>query len=172
MFKKISATTPVIALSVAVGLTIALSGCSVFYPHWGETTMPTPTKTASPSSSATSQPSPTQSATASATPSATPKHKAVLEVLSSEVDSETGLLTVVAQVINTAEGGGQCTLKFVSGSVSKTVSAAAEANVDTTQCFPLELNLADLPSGTAAISVSYDSAGFNGSTGSEAVLIP
>ncbi len=166
MFKKISAAATIIALS------LALSGCTVFYPHWGETAMPTPTKTTSPSSSASIEPSPSESATASASPSAAPKNKAVLEVLSSEVDSETGLLTVVAQVVNTAEGGGRCTLKFISGSTSKTVSAAAEANVDTTQCFPLELNLADLPSGTGAISVSYDSVGFAGSTGSEAVLIP
>ena len=166
MFKKIAATATIITMS------LALSGCTVFYPHWGETAMPTPTKTVSPSSSASIEPSPSESTTASATPSAAPKNKAVLEILSSEADSETGLLTVVAQVINTAESGGRCTLKFISGSTSKTVSAAAEANVDTTQCFPLELNLADLPAGTGAISVSYDSVDFAGSTGSEAVLIP
>jgi hypothetical protein len=95
-----------------------------------------------------------------------------LQILQSNVDGTAGVIDVVAQVTNTAENGGQCTLSVTSGSVTKTQVVRAESNVDTTQCFPMEVSFAGMPKGAATYRVSYSSAGFVGSTPAQALTIP
>ncbi len=155
--------------AVAV-LAMSLSGCSLIYPHWGATTFPTDSQTATYSAS----PSESASASASSTPSPTtkPVQAATLQILQANVDGTAGVIDVVAQVTNTAENGGQCTLSVTSGSVTKTQVVRAESNVDTTQCFPMEISFAGMPKGAATYKVSYSSAGFVGATAAQAVTIP
>ena len=148
----------------------ALAGCSLLYPHWGATTFPTD----GPSSSSSAAPSASSSPTASGTPSPTvaPIQKAVVNILQSSVNATAGVVDVVAQVTNVAESGGQCTLSVTSGSVTKTQVVRAESNVDTTQCFPMEISFAGMPKGPAAYKVSYSSVGYVGATAAQAVTIP
>ena len=145
-----------------------LSGCSVLYPHWGATDFPTDC----PSSTATA-PSATATATASASPSATakPVQAAKVQVMQLNVDATNGVVDAVAQVSNVAEDGGQCTLTVTSGSTSKQQVVRAESNVDTTQCFPMEVSLAGLAKGSASVVVTYKSAGYVGSSSSETINI-
>ena len=162
----------VITVAVAVLITLSLSSCTLLYPHWGETGLPTE----SPSSSAsqTSSESPSASVTPSASPSETAvaKGKADVQISMAMVDEAAGVLTVVAEVTNFSEDGGNCQLRFVSGSTSQNLTVKAEANATDTQCFPMEIDLSKLPSGAGAISVTYDSATHAGKSASEAVQIP
>jgi len=155
------------ALAISVA---ALSGCSLLYPHWGATTFPTDTTTASQSASPTA--SATDSATPSATPSVTAVKNATVQIMDSNVDATAGVIDVVAQVTNVAEDGGQCVLTVTSGSSTKTETVKAESNVDTTQCFPMEITLTGLASGSGVISVTYRSAGYLGTSPNQSVTIP
>ena len=139
----------------------ALAGCSLLYPHWGATTFPTDGPSSSSNYSPSAQPSVT--ASASPTPTVAPIQKATVNILQSSVDATAGVVDVVAQVTNVAESGGQCTLTVTSGSTSKTQTVRAESNVDTTQCFPMEIQTAGLASGTLLATVTYRSAGYIGS---------
>lgn len=159
-----------IKVAAAATLVLGLSGCSLIYPHWGATTFPSFTPSASASVSAT--PTSSSSASATPTPSAKPVQAAVLQILQANVDGTAGVLDVVAQVTNTAENGGQCTLTVTSGTVTKTQIVKAESNVDTTQCFPMEVSFAGMPKGAASYKVSYSSAGYVGATAQQAVTIP
>jgi len=152
----------------AAALAAALSGCSALYPHWGATDFPTD----SPSSSASASASASQSASASPTQSATPVQAAKVQLMNVNVDATNGVVDVVAQITNVSEDGGSCTLNVVSGSTSKQQSVRAESNVETTQCFPMEISLSGLASGTASVTVTYKSAGYVGSSLSQAITIP
>ncbi|MEY4743011.1 MAG: hypothetical protein RIR34_350 [Actinomycetota bacterium] len=138
---------------------LSLAGCSLLYPHWGATTFPTD----GPTSSSTA-PAPT--ASASATPSATtkPVQAAKVVILQNNVDATAGVVDVVAQISNVAEDGGQCTLTVTSGGTSKSQTVRAEGNVDTTQCFPMEVSLVGLAKGSASLTVTYKSAGYVGTS--------
>ena len=144
-----------------------LSGCSVLYPHWGATDFPTD------GPSSTSTPAPSATATASASPSATtkPVQAAKVQIMQLNVDATNGVVDAVAQISNVAEDGGQCVLTVTSGSTSKQQIVRAESNVDTTQCFPMEVSLAGLAKGSASVVVSYKSAGYVGSSPSETINI-
>lgn len=160
-------TLKLAALSLAV---VSLSGCSLLYPHWGATTFPTD----SPSSSQTATPTPsdTASQSASPTPSSVPVKSAAVSIMDYNVDGTAGVVDVVAQVTNVAESGGQCTLTVTSGTTTKTQTVKAEANVDTTQCYPMEISLTGLASGSAVVSVTYRSAGYLGTSPGQSVTIP
>ncbi len=158
--------------AAVVVLAMGLSGCSLIYPHWGATTFPTTTPSSSASSAPSASASASATASASASPSSKPIQAATLQILQSNVDGTAGVIDVVAQVTNTSENGGQCTLSVTSGSVTKTQVVRAESNVDTTQCFPMEVSFAGMPKGAATYRVSYSSAGFVGSTPAQAVTIP
>ena len=161
-----------IASMATVGLAgLALCGCSVLYPHWGATDFPTD----GPSSTSTSLPTqsaqPSASASASASPSATPVQAAKVQILQLNADATNGVVDVVAQVSNVAEDGGQCTLTVTSGSTSKSQVVRAESNVDTTQCFPMEVALAGLAKGSASVTVTYKSPAYVGSSQSQTITI-
>lgn len=140
----------------------ALAGCSLLYPHWGATTFPTDGPSSSSISSASASASPTASGTPS--PTVAPIQKAVVNILQSSVNATAGVVDVVAQVTNVAESGGQCTLSATVAGVTKAQTVRAESNVDTTQCFPMEVAFAGLSStNTVSVIVTYKSAGYIGS---------
>lgn len=153
-------------VAAATLLSLSLSGCSVLYPHWGATDFPTD----SPAGTASSTPTPTSSAGAS--PSTVPVQAAKVQLMQVNVDATAGVVDVVAQITNVSEDGGSCTLSVVSGSTSKQQTVRAESNVDTTQCFPMEVSLTGLSSGTGTVTVTYKSAGYVGSSLSQAITIP
>jgi hypothetical protein len=156
----------VLAASAAL-LTAALSGCSALYPHWGATDFPTD----GPSSTSTPVASPTPTASASPSPSAKPIQAAKVQVMQLNVDATNGVVDVVAAVTNVAEDGGQCVLTVTSGASSKSQTVRAESNVDTTQCYPMEVSLAGLAKGTGSVVVTYKSPGFVGSSQSQTISI-
>jgi hypothetical protein len=159
-------------LTTAATLTL-LTGCSVFYPNWGaeglpeeEITSETPTPEQTPTETQSAEPSETPTETAK------PKIKVGVEILMAVVESEVGVLTVVAQIPRVSESDGQCTVRFLGGSVEKKVQVAAEPSSDYTQCFPIEIPLADLPSGNGVVTVSYESELHIGEFAATSVVIP
>ena len=156
--KKIAA---VIAFSA---LTLSLSGCALLYPNWGTTQNPSTSQSAEPSTSASSSESPSASTPA--------KEPATVQIDQASVDATSGFLSVVAQVTNFNEDGGQCTLIVQAGTQTKKLTVKAESNVTSTQCVPRELALSGLPKGTALVTVSYDSAARAGVSAGQSVVIP
>ena len=161
--KKIAIAT------LLAGSMVCLSGCAVLYPNWGTS--------AKPSDSATAVPSPSESPLPSETPSpssspSVAKQNAQINVIESMADSSAGTLLVVAEVTNVSESGGKCAITVVSNGVSKSVTVNAEANATSTQCFPATITLSGLPKGNGKISITYTSAGFQGTLSNYAVTIP
>ena len=152
------------SIAVAAALALTLSGCSLLYPNWGTTQNPSTSQSAEPSQSA--------SETAEPTPTSSTKGEAKVEIDMASVDATAGVVSVVAEVTNFNEDGGTCTLTLQAGNQTKKVSVKAEANVTTTQCFPMELSLSGLPKGTALVSVTYESAEHYGVSAAQSVLVP
>ena len=88
------------------------------------------------------------------------------------VDAEAGYLTVVAQLPEIVESGGECTFKFIGGSVTKTLTVPAEPSSDYTQCHPIEVELKDLAKGNGVVTVSYSSDLYVGTSAGNSVVIP
>lgn len=158
--------------TAALTLTL-LTGCSVFYPNWGAEGLPEEvpvTESASPEET----PTESQSAEPTETPTETakPKIKTTVEILMAVVDEELGVLTVVAQIPRINESDGTCTVRFLGGSVEKTLEVAAEPSSGYTQCFPIELPLSDLPSGNGVVTVTYESERHIGESAATSVVIP
>ena len=154
-----------LAVSIAALTMVALSGCALLYPNWG--TDQNPSTSQSPSATDVS-PSPSDSASASASPTI---GVAKFNFIDLSVDTATGYVSAVVEVTNVAEDGGKCTFVLTSGSVSKTVSVKAEANVSTTQCYPAMLPTSGVPKGKATVTVTYASPTHEGTT-STGVTIP
>jgi PBP1b-binding outer membrane lipoprotein LpoB len=154
----------IIALVAATGLALTLSGCSLIYPNWGTDQNPSTSQSAQPTESTSTEPTPT--ATAST------KGAANVNIDQVNVDATAGYLSVVAEVTNFNEDGGTCTLTVQAGNQSKTMSVKAEANVTTTQCFPMEISLSGLPKGTALVTVTYESAAHFGVSAGQSAVIP
>ena len=154
----------IIALVAASGLALMLSGCSLIYPNWGTDQNPSTSQSAQPSESASGTPTPVETNST--------KGEATVVVDQANVDATAGFLSVVAQVTNFNEDGGNCTLTVQAGNQSKTMSVKAESNVTTTQCFPMEISLSGLPKGTALVTVTYESAAHYGVSAGRSVLIP
>ena len=150
---------------------LALTGCSMFYPNWGATALPTSTPTASATESPTPTPTPTGSASASPTP--TNLISAEVQILDASADATAGTITVIAQVNNVTETGGSCTATVKDAGVTKTyASVGAESNAASTQCFAITIPLDGLASGTAAVQVNYVSSTAAGKSNFFAVTIP
>ncbi|MEY4367462.1 MAG: hypothetical protein RLZ28_877 [Actinomycetota bacterium] len=162
--------------AIAVGLSVcSLTACSIFYPNWGATDLPTTTPSSSASESQTPSPTatPEPSETATASPSSTTRIEAEVQVLDATADATAQTLTVIAQVTNFSETGGKCILSVKAAGVTKTFAAVnAEANATSTQCFPIMVPIAGLASGSAAVQVTYDSATASGRSPFFAVTIP
>lgn len=163
----------IVKVSLIGFLTLALGGCSIFYPNWGATSLPeehsiSETVTTSDTPTETASPSPTETETATAAP----KREAKVEVMFFEVLPDEGILSVVAEMSSAAESGGSCTLKFVSGSKEKSYKVKAEPSSTYTQCAPFEIELADLASGNGVFTVSYESDHYAGQSVASSVVIP
>ncbi|MCF8529626.1 MAG: hypothetical protein K9G13_06995 [Aquiluna sp.] len=170
----------VVAVLALASLT--LSGCSVFYPNWGATSLPTESNLA-PEISESAAPESSESTDAevaiepSESPSAEPtateikRKETTVEIIMAFVDQEAGVLQVVAQLPEIVDLGGTCTFKFIGGSVSKSLTAKAEPSSDYTQCHPIEFELKDLAVGDGVISVSYESDGYFGESAGQSVVI-
>jgi hypothetical protein len=171
--------------AVAVTAALTLSGCSVFYPNWGATGLPeepfdnaqelggvneetTPEpEVGEPTVAETAQPEP--EAPAETQPAAA---RVSVEIMMAVVEPEFGVLTVIAQIPGVAENGGSCELKFIGGNTERTMKVKAEQSSDYTQCFPIEMPLANLPSGDAIVTVTYESERFTGRSAATSVVIP
>jgi hypothetical protein len=156
--KKLATIATIAATSLTLG------GCALLYPNWGTDQNPSTSESPSASSSA----SPSASTTASPTPTI---EVAKFNIIDMSVDTNNGYVQVVAEVTNVAEDGGKCTFALTSGSISKTVTVKAEANVSTTQCFPAMLPITGFPKGKATVTIAYASSTHEGTT-STGVTIP
>jgi len=158
-----------LALALAsVGLAATLSSCTFLYPHWGESPSPSPSDTnsasASPSASASSTPSPSPSASAH-------KGKANVTILQFDYDPIAQQIFAVGSVDNFSEDGGTCTLNFVGGGKTASISGKAESNASSTQCYALTLSASTLPKGNGQVSLTYDSTNYHGVSDSQSVTI-
>jgi PBP1b-binding outer membrane lipoprotein LpoB len=152
------------SILVATAIALSLSGCSLLYPNWGTDQKPDTSQSAAPSESASETPS--------ASPTAVNKLKATLRIDDASADATAGVISVIAQVTNVAQDGGTCTLVLQVGNQTKRLAFKAEANVNTTQCHPMEIPLAGLPKGTALVSVEYESKDYFGVSPAQSVVIP
>lgn len=170
----------IIAIAALLGASLTLAGCSVFYPNWGATSLPEETQSTSAEPTDTAAEA-TETATAEPTETAvepepstteTVKRKEVdVEIIMAIPEPDFGVLTVVAQVPTLSESGGKCILKFIGGSVEKTLEVEAEPSSDYTQCFPIEYPLDELPKGNGVVTVSYESEGHFGTSAPVSVVI-
>lgn len=162
---------------------LTLSGCSVFYPNWGATSLPTesaiptveetdPQGSASESVSETETAEPVESASEEPAPTQEPKKETSVEIIMAFVDDTAGYLTVVAQLPDIVEAGGECTFKFIGGSVTKTLSVPSEPSSDYTQCHPIDVELSELSKGEGVVTVSYSSEKYLGTSAGTSVVIP
>ncbi|MFM1845715.1 MAG: hypothetical protein RIS19_188 [Actinomycetota bacterium] len=151
---------------MAVILAATVSGCSLLYPNMGK-----PTDSPSPTATETETPEPTVTPTETETPEPT-KDPATVEILDAYVDTQNGVLQVVAQITNFSEEGGTCTATFTNGSKSTSVSVKAESNAANTQCRTMEFPLGDLAKGAGVVSVKYDSTSHAGESAGSSVVIP
>ena len=151
--------------AAAIGL-LSLSGCALIYPNWG--TDQNPSTSQSPSASESS-PTPTPSESASATPTF---GVAKFNIIESDFDPSANAVFVVAEMTSAAENGGKCTVKFTSGSTTKSVSVKAEANASTTQCFPAYIPATGLPKGKGTVTITYESPTYAGTSQAFGVVIP
>lgn len=161
----------IFAIGIVAVSAVALTGCSLLYPNWDSTLEPSdPQVSETPSQSAT----PTQQPSESSTPTATPKIKnpANVVITDSGVDAAAGVVYAVAEITNRAENVGACSLTFTGAGVTKTVTAKAEANVNRTECFPLQISLKGLPKGAGLLWVGYESETLSGTTKAIGVVIP
>ena len=151
-------------LAIAALLVASVSGCTLLYPNWGKPTdKPSPTDTQSPS------PTPTETETVTPDPSKAP---ATVEIMDAYVDSQNGVLQVVAQVTNFSEDGGTCTATFTGVDKSTSVTVGAESNAANTQCRMMEIPLGALAKGSGTVKVKYDSTVHSGTSTETSVTIP
>ena len=151
---------------LAVVLSISVAGCSLLYPNMGK-----PTDSPSPTATETETPTPEPTPTETETPEPT-KEPATVEILDAYVDTQAGVLQVVAQITNFSEEGGTCTATFTSGGKSTSVSVGAESNAANTQCKTMEFALGNLAKGTGEVTVKYDSTLHAGESSGTSVVIP
>lgn len=164
---------------MVVAISLTLTGCSVFYPNWGATSLPEP---ATESQTITEEePTATEETQTEATPEETAapeetkepivRKEVSVEIIMAVPEPSVGVLTVVAQIPSMSETGGKCIFKYLGNGVSKTMEVKAEPSSDYTQCFPIEFPLKDLPSGNGVVTVSYESEGHFGTSAPTSVVI-
>ena len=154
----------VLAGSILLLTGLTLTGCTLFYPNWGQKTPPADT----PTPSATSKPT----ASASATPTHKPKQPVSVDILQSDPNAADSTIAVIAQATGISEDGGTCTLTVKQGATTKSVTAKAESNVTDTQCFPLNLSIVGLAPGDASFTVAYNSDAYTGTSSPQNITIP
>lgn len=162
-------------LAVAA-LLLTLTGCSIFYPNWGATSLPEPvteSQTVSPEVTV----SPEETATTAETPTPEETKEPIVrkeisvEIIMAVPEPAIGVFTVVARIPSLSESGGKCIFKYLGNGVTKSMEVKAEPSSDYTQCFPIEFPLKDLPSGNGVVTVSYESEGHFGISAPTSVVI-
>ena len=164
---------------MVVAISLTLTGCSVFYPNWGATSLPEPVTESQtvtgeePTATEETQtePTPEETATPEETKEPIVRKEVSVEIIMAVPEPSVGVLTVVAQIPSMSETGGKCIFKYLGNGVSKTMEVKAEPSSDYTQCFPIEFPLKDLPSGNGVVTVSYESEGHFGTSAPTSVVI-
>ena len=164
---------------LVVAISLTLTGCSVFYPNWGATSLPEPATESQtiteeePTATEETQAEPTPEETAAPEETKEPivRKEVSVEIIMAVPEPSVGVLTVVAQIPSMSETGGKCIFKYLGNGVSKTMEVKAEPSSDYTQCFPIEFPLKDLPSGNGVVTVSYESEGHFGTSAPTSVVI-
>lgn len=164
---------------MVVAISLTLTGCSVFYPNWGATSLPEPVTESQtiteeePTATEETQTEPTSEETAAPEETKEPivRKEVSVEIIMAVPEPSVGVLTVVAQIPSMSETGGKCIFKYLGNGVSKTMEVKAEPSSDYTQCFPIEFPLKDLPSGNGVVTVSYESEGHFGTSAPTSVVI-
>ena len=164
---------------MVVAISLTLTGCSVFYPNWGATSLPEPATESQtiteeePTATEETQTDPTPEETAAPEETKEPivRKEVSVEIIMAVPEPSVGVLTVVAQIPSMSETGGKCIFKYLGNGVSKTMEVKAEPSSDYTQCFPIEFPLKDLPSGNGVVTVSYESEGHFGTSAPTSVVI-
>ena len=164
---------------MVVAISLTLTGCSVFYPNWGATSLPEPVTESQtiteeePTGAEETQAeqTPEETATPEETKEPIVRKEVSVEIIMAVPEPSVGVLTVVAQIPSMSETGGKCIFKYLGNGVSKTMEVKAEPSSDYTQCFPIEFPLKDLPSGNGVVTVSYESEGHFGTSAPTSVVI-
>ena len=144
---RILAGTSLLAVSLTLG------SCSMLYPG------PTPTSTT------TDTPSATETPTETPTPTVDPNLNQVsLTLIDANGFKDNGYVQVIASVDGVMEDDGKCTLVVTQGAQSQSVEVAAESNVNSTQCFPMQVPISSFKNGNAKFTVTYLSDASTGTT--------
>jgi hypothetical protein len=161
---------------------VLLTGCSLFYPNWGATSLPeepagettatetateTPSETQAPTETETAEPEPTESETQKPEPK-----KTDVEIIMAVAEPDFGVLTVVARMPSVIDTGGTCTVRYQYGTFDKKFNVKAEPSADYTQCHPIEIPLKELVAGEGIVTVSYSSDNYVGTSAASSVVIP
>jgi hypothetical protein len=166
------AKTLVVAL-----VSLTLTGCSIFYPNWGATSLPEPvteSETVTPEETPTEEQTdaaPEETATPEETKEPIVRKEVTVEIIMAVPEPSIGVFTVVAQIPSLSETGGKCIFTYLGNGVTKTMEVKAEPSSDYTQCFPIEFPLKNLPSGNGVVTVSYESEGHFGTSAPTSVVI-
>jgi hypothetical protein len=166
------AKTLVVAL-----VSLTLTGCSIFYPNWGATSLPEPvteSETVAPEETPTEEQTdaaPEETPTPEETKEPISRKEVTVEIIMAVPEPSIGVFTVVAQIPSLSETGGKCIFTYLGNGVTKTMEVKAEPSSDYTQCFPIEFPLKNLPSGNGVVTVSYESEGHFGTSAPTSVVI-
>jgi hypothetical protein len=143
-----------------------MAGCALFYPNIGSNETPSDPQNPTPTASET-----TETPAASESPAPVVKELAKPRIVFYDIVGTD--IQVVGEVLNFAENGGECIVTFYSKDTAVVMERVpAEANVSTTQCFPLTVGLSRLPKGAVDVVISYESARYEGQSEITEVIIP
>lgn len=143
-----------LAIAGAIALAgFTLTGCSLFYPN--STPTPTPTKTK------TATPTPTPTPTPTVDPSL---NKVKLNIINSSGFRDNGSVEVIAEALGILEDDGSCTLTVTQGTLKQSVTVKAESNVNSTQCYPMDIPVTSFKNGDVSYTVTYLSKKSTGTT--------
>jgi hypothetical protein len=145
-----------------------LAGCALFYPNIGSNETPSDPLNPEPTPTVSESPAaPIESETPAPVAKQLAKPRLVFYDI---VDTN---IQIVGEIMNFAENGGECIITFYSKNTAVVMERVpAEANVSTTQCFPLTVGLSRLPKGAVDVVVSYESARYEGQSEITEVIIP
>ena len=143
-----------------------MAGCALFYPNIGSNETPSDPQNPTPTASET-----TETPAASESPAPVVKELAKPRLVFYDIVGTN--IQIVGEVMNFAENGGECIVTFYSKDTAVVMERVpAEANVSTTQCFPLTVGLSRLPKGAVDVVISYESARYEGQSEITEVMIP
>lgn len=164
---------------MVLAISLTLTGCSIFYPNWGATSLPEPVTESqtiteeepTATEETATEPAPEETSTPEETKEPIVRKEVSVEIIMAVPEPSVGVLTVVAQIPSMSETGGKCIFKYLGNGITKTMEVKAEPSSDYTQCFPIEFPLKDLPSGNGVVTVSYESEGHFGTSAPTSVVI-